>query len=191
MLAPFPALGLITGFSSLRKISSMPDQLSGKGVALTGVVLSTISLVGGIGYAGYVHATEVPDGYSRTSFVEFRPDEVEERGGKIVPPDVEKLHEQKVFIKGYMRPGTHVSKSGNPVRHNVSRFLLVRDNNQCCFGDISTVKYYDQVLVELAGNKLTDYSSRMFRIGGTLRVIPQNAKRMGQPVYTLEADYVQ
>lgn len=191
MLAPIPTIGLIVGILALNRIRSMPDQLSGRGTAVTGIVLSAIGLFGGIGYAGFVHATEVPEGYTRTSFYEFRPDEVEKRGGKAVPPDVQQLDGKQVFIKGYMRPGTHVSKSGTPVRHNVNRFLLVRDNNQCCFGDISTVKYYDQVLVQMLDNKTTNYSGGMFRMGGKLRVLPENSARAGHPVYILEADYVQ
>jgi len=191
MLAPIPLVGLAAGVAALKKIRSMPDQLSGRGAALAGIVLSTIGLFGGLGYAGLVHATEVPHGYFRTSFYEFRPDEVQTRGGKAVPPDIQRLAQTNVFIKGYMRPGTHVSKSNNPVRHNVNRFLLVRDNNQCCFGDLSDVKYYDQILVLMTGNLVTDYSSRMFRIGGKLRVLPENAQQAGQPVYILEADYVQ
>ena len=188
--APLPVLGLILGISALRKIASMPEQFSGRGPAVAGVILSSIGLLGGLGYAGVVHATEVPEGYTRTSFYEFRPDEVEQRGGKVVPPDIQDLEGKDVFIKGYMRPGTHVSKSGTPVRNNVSRFLLVRDNNQCCFGDISTVKYYDQVLVELEGNLSTSYSGGLFRVGGKLVVNPESFRRMGQTVYALKANYV-
>jgi len=191
LLSPIPVVGLTIGLRALASIHAMPDQLSGKKTALVGVVLSIVGLVGGIGYAGLVHATEVPEGYTRTAFYEFRPDEVEQRVGKLVPPDVHALDGEKVFIKGYMRPGTHVSRTDTPVRHNVSRFLLVRDNNQCCFGDISTVKYYDQVFVQLADRLTTEYSGRMFRIGGVLKIFPENAASGARlPVYTLQADYV-
>jgi len=91
-----------------------------------------------------------------------------------------------------MRPGTHVSKANTPVRHNVSRFLLVRDSNECCFGDISTVKYYDKMLVQLTGNLNTDYSSGMFRVAGKLRIAPADPSQGRlEPAYLLEADYVQ
>ena len=189
-LAPIPVVGLVTGYLSLRKIVSMPGQLSGRGAAVAGILLSAIGLFGGLGYASYVHATEVPDGYIRTSFYEFRPDQVHQRRGKTIPPEILELDQQQVFIKGFMRPGLHFSKTGTPVRNHVSGFLLVRDNNECCFGDISDVKYYDQVLVRMTGNKTTNYSGGMFRVGGKLRVLPENAQRKGQPVYILEADYV-
>jgi len=189
-LAPIPVVGLVAGWLSLQKIRSMPDQLSGRAAALIGILLSALGLFGGLGFASYVHATEVPEGYTRTSFYEFRPDQVEERGGKLVPPDVLELDQKQVFIKGFMRPSTGISKAGTPVRNHVSQFLLVRDNNQCCFGDISDVKYYDQVLVQLTGSKTTNESGGMFRMGGKLRILPQNVHRKGHPVFILEADYV-
>ncbi len=191
MLCPIPAVGLVCGLVALKKFREMPGQLSGLNAAVAGTVMSTLGLVGGLGYAGYVHATEVPPGYQRLSFYDMRPDEVEKKGGESVPRDVREMDEQSVFIKGYMRPGTHVSKGGTPVRHNVSQFLLVRDSNECCFGDISTVKYYDKMLVQLTNNLKTDYSSGMFRVAGKLRLIPA-APHQGrpEPAFLLEADYI-
>jgi hypothetical protein len=139
-----------------------------------------------LAYALWVYSTEVPPGYARTSFGDFRPDEVEQRGNLLVPRHVQALDGKKVFIKGYMRPGS------SPTRTNVRQFLLVRDNNQCCFGDISTVKYFDQVLVSTIGSLSTDYSTGLYRVGGTLRIHPENIlKGVGYPVYTLEADHLE
>jgi hypothetical protein len=163
----------------------MPDQQSGSKLAVAGVLLSVIGLVGGLGYSGYVYATEVPPGYTRTSFGEFRPDEVEQRGNLLVPRDVQELDGQKVFIKGFMRADS-IQYS-----HNVREFRLVRDNNQCCFGDLSNVKYFDQVLVSTVGSLSTDYSTGIYRVGGILHIHPENILRgVGYPVYTLEADHL-
>lgn len=186
MLCPIPLLGFILGLKSWLRIRATPDQASGAGLALVAMAVSLVSLLGGLGYASYVYSTEVPTGYTRTSFVEFRPDEVEQRGDMLVPRDVQKLDGKKVFIKGYMRADS------TPVRNNVRRFLLVRDNNQCCFGDISSVKYFDQVLVTTVGSLSTDYSTGLYRVGGTLRIHPENIlKGVGYPVYTLEADHLE
>ena len=185
MLCPIPIVGLVIGIRALAAIRAMPDQLSGRKLAWVGIVLSAIGLVGGISYAGYVHATEVPRGAIRTSFQEFRPDDQQLAEGIPVPKKVQALDGKRVFIKGYMRADS------TPVRHNVRRFLLVRDNNQCCFGDMSNLKYYDQVLVEFEDNLTTDYSTGLFRIAGTLYLHPENLKDgMNAPVYTLKADYV-
>ncbi len=186
MMCPIPALGIFVGLKAWARIRLMPDQASGSKLAMTGVLLSLLGLVGGLSYASYVYATEVPPGYERTSFDDFRPDEVEQRGDLLVPRDVQKLDGRKVFIKGFMRPGS------SPVRTNVRQFLLVRDNNQCCFGDISSVKYFDQVLVVTVGSLSTDFSTGIYRVGGTLHIHPENIVRgVGYPVYTLEADHLE
>ena len=182
MLSPVALIGLVVGLRSLARIKANPEQYTGTKLATVGALLSGVSLVGGLAFAGYVYATEVPDGYARTSFADMRPDEVEERGNVMIPPDIEALDGKKVFIKGYIRPDS------TPYRQNINKFLLVRDNQQCCFGDISTVNYFDQMAVDLQGKKTVDYSQGVFRIGGTLRVNPHNLNR-GQPVFALEADY--
>jgi hypothetical protein len=186
LLCPIPVLGLILGFYGLSKIRAMPDQLVGKKAAIAGIVLSLVGLVVGLSVASYVHATEVPAGAIRTSFQEFRPDERDELAGIPIPREVQALHGKRVFIKGYFR------QDSSPVSRNVKRFLLVRDNNQCCFGDLSSVKYYDQVMVNLDDKLTTDYSTRLFRLAGTLRIEPLYLIPGSQrPVYYLEADYVQ
>jgi hypothetical protein len=186
LLCPIPLVGLLVGWRAWTSIRAQPEQLSGSKLAASGALLSIFGLVSGLGYAGYVHATEVPPNYSRTSFQEFRPDENEERVGVPIPKEVLGLDGKQVFLKGYMRADSVT------VRHNIRRFLLVRDNYQCCFGDLSNVKYYDQVLVDFVDNLTADYSSGLFRIAGILHLHPENlGKGPGNPVYTLDADYVQ
>jgi hypothetical protein len=183
MLAPLPIIGLFMGLRGWWRVRRHPEQFTGHKLAATGIVLSIFCLIGGLSFSGYVYATEVWPGYVRTSFEELRPDEVDERGGKVVSPDVMALDGKKVFIKGYIRPGTE------NFRQNATRFLLVRDNNQCCFGDITTVKYYDQVKVDMVDRLTVDCSLKLFRLGGVLRVFPENAyKGPDAPVFALEAD---
>ncbi|MEM8944470.1 MAG: DUF4190 domain-containing protein [Planctomycetota bacterium] len=189
MLCPIPLVGLICGLVAVRNLRAMPNELSGLRAAVAGIVMSTIGLVGGLGYGVYVHATEVPPGYERLSFYDLRPDEIESKGNEIIPRDVKDLDGKEVFVKGYMRPGTHVSPGLTPVRHNVSIFMLVRDSNECCFGDISTVKYFDKMDVFLKPGLFTDYSSGMFRVAGKLRIEPPK-RGQPEPKYRLEADYV-
>ncbi len=192
MWSPVALVGLTVGLKTLAKMRSMPRQFSGSKAAIAGVLLSTFGLVGGLSYAGYVHATEVPEGYQRTSFHALRPDKIEERSGTFVPKEVQQLEGKKVFLKGYIRPGTTVTKAGTPVRQHAGRFLLVRDSNECCFGDQSKVKYYDQVLVTMVGSKMANDSRRLLRVGGTLHSDPNSLRQgLNRPVYTLEADYLQ
>ncbi|MEX0613488.1 MAG: hypothetical protein WD229_15325, partial [Pirellulales bacterium] len=152
--------------------------------ASSGLILSLTFLLGGLAYGSYVYATEVPDGYARISFNAMKPDALQERGGMVVPPEIAALDGKKVFIKGYIRPDSI------KVSRGIDRFLLVRDNNQCCFGDLSTVKYHDQVLVEMAGSRRLDFSDGILRMGGVLKVEPRNAARGPlAPVFSLRADY--
>ena len=127
--------------------------------------------------------TEVPDGYEPISFTSMKPDEMEERGGKVIPDHLRQLDGQRVFIKGYMRP--------QEFKSNLAAFLLVRDNQQCCFGPLSNVKYFDQVGVELVPPLKADYSSSVYRVGGRLKINPEFVASGGSvPVYTLVADYL-
>jgi hypothetical protein len=169
---------------ALARIRRDPELYTGRAIARLGLVMSLVFLIGGVSYGGYVYATEVPEGYTRISFNTMKPDELQELGGVIVPPEVAALNGKKVFIKGYIRPDSVTVSRG------IKRFLLVRDNNQCCFGDLSTIKYYDQIDVDMMGSRRVDYTQGVFRIGGVLRVEPQNlAKGPMLPVFSMKADY--
>ena len=192
MLTPLPIIGLVLGIKALSHMRANPDQFTGGKLAMAGTALSAVCLVGGMSFSGYVYATEVPDGYARASFAELRPDEVELRGNHFVPPGIAKLEGQKVFIKGFMRPGSHYSTGGHAVNSGIASFLLVRDSGQCCYGDLSSVKYFDQVAVVLKDKLRVNYGSGMFRMGGTLRTFPENASDTSAgPTYLLEADYAE
>ena len=186
MIAPLPLAGLLIGLRAIHQIRRDSDHLSGMKTARLGTGLSAICLFGGMAFAGFIYATEVPDGYTRTSFIEFAPDKVELEQGVAVPQDVVALDGKKVFFKGYIRPDSV------PFERGFQEFLLVRDNNECCYGDQAKVKYHDQVAVTLVDGKKADYSGSMFRVGGVLHVLPKNALRgPGFPVFRLEADYIQ
>jgi hypothetical protein len=184
LVAPIPVVGIFFALRAMGRIREYPDQFTGFGLALAGFALSLAFLVGGLSYGGYVYATEVPDGYTRTSFASMKPDELQERGGVTVPPEIAALEGKRVFIKGYIRP------SSITVPNGIKEFLLVRDSNECCFGDLSKVKYYDQMYVTMSGDKRVDYSQRVYRMGGTLHIEPQNVfGPPGKVVFSLKADY--
>ena len=184
LVAPIPVLGIVMSLRSLATIRREPEHYTGRPLAAAGLALSLLFLIGGVGYGGYVYATEVPDGYTRISFNALKPDEFEERSALVVPPDIAALDGQKVFIKGYIRPDS-IS-----VTRGVKQFLLVRDNNQCCFGDLSSIKYFDQMSVDMVGSRTVDYSQGILRMGGILKVEPQNVTRGPMaPVFSLRADY--
>jgi hypothetical protein len=184
LVAPIPILGIAVSLWSLSRIRRDPEYYTGRPIALLGLLMSLGFLVGGVGYGGYVFATEVPEGYTRISFAGMKPNELEERGGVIVPPEIASLDGKRIFIKGYIRPDSISIPRG------IKSFLLVRDNNQCCFGDLSKINYFDQMYVDMAGSQTVDYSTGVFRMGGILKIEPQNARRVSAaPVFSLRADY--
>lgn len=191
LMAPLPIIGLGLGVKALSQLRAHPEQFTGHRFAKVGTTLSAFCLIAGLAFSSYVYATEVPDGYVRSSFSELRPDEVEQRGNRLIPDSVAKLDGKKVFIKGYMRPGSHYSGS-HAVSKGINSFLLVRDNAQCCYGDLSSVKYFDQVAVVMKDPLRVNYGSGLFRMGGTLRTFPENAGNTAAgPTYLLEADYAE
>jgi hypothetical protein len=184
LVTPIPILGMFISLRSLARIRRESDQYTGKWLAIAGLALSTFFLVSGVGYGFYVYRTEVPDGYDRISFETLRPTEQQERGGVYVPPEVKALAGKRVFIKGYIRPGSA------PVRTGIDRFLLVRDNNQCCFGDLSKVNYFDQMAVQITSSHRVEDTLDILRMGGILEINEQNlALGPGYPVFSLKADY--
>ncbi len=182
VMGALPLTGLIVGAVALKNVRQMSDILTGRLLALAGMALSALFLIGGLTLASYVYATEVPDGYARIGFAELRPDDDQRRAGHVVPPELMKYDGQKVFIKGYMRPSS--------TRFQLTQFLLVRDNNECCFGK-NEPAYFDRVQITLRNKLRADYSTRLFRLAGTLRILPE-ADRMGPgyTVFSLEGDYL-
>ena len=183
-----PIVGIIMSLMAIRKIRKNSDIYTGMVFAQFGLGLSAAMLFYGLGSAAYKHATEVPDGYERISFATLQPSEKDKVAGRPVPkPVFEMLTQQTpVFIKGYIRPGSSDSRTG------ATQFLLVRDNNTCCFGDLSKVQYFDQILVTLDRGITTDTDLSVTRVGGQLLVNPMNLGRGPEyPVYELRADHIE
>ena len=183
-VCPIPLTGLFVGLHALSTIRRTPDELTGWHLAIAGTALSSVFLVSGMTWAMYIYATEVPEGYARISFTLMQPDDRESRNGVVVPEDILQHNDGRVFIKGYMRPSSQ--------SFQLDEFLLVRDNNECCFGAMDKVKYYDRIHVRLVAPRRLDYRSGIVRVGGILHIAPKNAQ-LGpdHTVFTLQADHTQ
>jgi len=183
LLCPIPLIGLVVGMRSWRSIRRRPDELTGMRLAVAGILLSAVSLAGGLALAAYNYATEVPEGYARLSFAMLKPDVGARRRRTLVPADVLQLSGKKVSIRGYMRPSSQ--------RYRLREFLLVRDNYQCCFGALDKVKYHDLVQVRLVGALRADFRTQSLRVSGTLHVDPDSVQPGAeQAVFALEADHI-
>ncbi len=177
-----PLIGIALSSYALLKVKRQRDELSGEGLARTGLILSAAFAVLGPARLTYEYMTEVPDGYQRVTYAELQPDPAQT--GQLMPPSALDLEGKRVFIKGYMYPGR--DKDG------IREFLLVRDQGDCCFG--GDPKITDRIHVKLVGPLRVAFQSRMHKVAGTFHVAPadntiDNAK--GGVFYHLEADYVQ
>jgi hypothetical protein len=55
---------------------------------------------------------------------------------------------------------------------------------------LSKVDYFDQMYVDMLGSRTVDYSQGVFRMGGILKIEPQNIGRgQSTTVFSLQADY--
>jgi len=71
---------------------------------------------------------------------------------------VEDLLGRKILIRGYILPSFQQS--------GITQFVLVRDNQECCFGP-NAAALYDCMIVEMAPGKSADYTIRPVTVEGT------------------------
>jgi hypothetical protein len=176
-----PAFGIVTGLIAWRRIATRPEDLAGKPLAIAGVVGSTLLMCGGLGRLTYVEATEAPRDAIRINYDQLQPDPT--ISGQVVPPAALALEGKRVFIKGYAFPGGQQT--------GIKQFVLVRDNNQCCFG--GNPQLTDMIEVTLRGSLEMTYTTRMRKLAGTfhVRVGQQGVDGLRAAIYHLDADYLQ
>lgn len=175
-----PALAILLGVVSWRRIAANPLELTGKPLAMVGIALGTVFWAGGASWLSYVYVTEVPEGYDRISYSILQPADNEGPGD--IPAVAENLDGKRVFIKGYIYP-----PPGAPPF--VTSFLLVRDKGDCCFG--GNPKITDRILVDIASPGKLEYSEGIHALAGTFRLQPSDRAEgaEGGVWYRLEADY--
>jgi hypothetical protein len=183
-----PLIGAILGFTALLKILRHPDELTGKWPALIGTVAGALTVVGGIGLQAYILMTEVPDGYKHISWYDLKPHDANEP--LPIPREMLRLHDKKVFIKGYVHPS--VSGTGP-----VDKCMLVGDMDTCCFG--GNPKLVERIDAVFENNLKISYSTRRRKLGGTLKLLvnPNDVRTFFKPddgtagpYYVLMVDYL-
>ena len=177
-----PFLSICFGLFALSQIKKYPDELTGSRATKIGMLISAIALVTSVSMYCLIYATEVPEGYQRISFYTLEPNK------RTKLPVAEKAFEldgQKVFVKGYVRPGMK--------KNRLKKFILVGDFGSCCFG--GNPKITDVIAVSLINeDDYVNYGYRLRRIGGEfiLHRRPKAVQEKDLPsiVYEIEADYV-
>ena len=178
----FPLLGLCFGIVALLNIRKYPDELVGKIPAQIGTLVCAACFVGAVGVHSYIWFTEVPEGYQRISFSTLNGDP---KSGKDYSEEAVALDGQKVFVRGYVRPGVKKTK--------LNKFIMVGDFGSCCFG--GSPKIWDIVAVDIKTDKTVDYGYGRRKIGGVFQLNkrPRAAKDKEIPgiVYEIQADHVE
>ncbi len=75
---------------------------------------------------------------------------------------IQALDGKKVKLRGFILPSTLFSET------NINEFVLVRDNQQCCFGPGAAL--FDCVVVNLVGGVTTDFTTRPVTVTGTFKL---------------------
>ena len=176
-----PLLALVFSLLGLYIIRKYPTEYTGRRAAKTGLILSAFTLVVATGLHIHEYATEVRPGYQRISYRMLKDD-----AGTRLPysEKAEELDGKKVFLKGWVRPGTN--------RNNLKDFILVGDFGACCFG--GNPKITDVVAVSIQTDQRVNYSLRLRKISGTFRLNKQAAttseKEVPRVFYQIDADFV-
>ena len=181
-LVAIPLVGVALSSFAWWKVKRHRDELTGERLARAGLVLSLVFLVAGPATLTYQYLTEVPDGYTRISYVELQPDP--NQVGQQVPPSALEFEGKRVFIKGYVYPGRE--------KDGIRKFILCRDQGDCCFG--GNPKITDRIQVTLADPLRLRYQPRLHKLGGTFHVEARHSTvggGGGGVFYHLTADYLE
>jgi hypothetical protein len=73
---------------------------------------------------------------------------------------VEAMNGKKIRIRGYILP--------TPQQHGIRQFVLVRDNQECCFGPGAAL--YDCILVEMKPGNTADFTIRPIAVEGIFNI---------------------
>ena len=154
---------MIWGVVALRQIRARPDELTGRGMAWAGLVLSAVLIPAGPAWVYYQEISPVPAGYKWISYDQLQPDP--KVIGEVVPHSAVALNDEKVYIKGYVYAGSETA--------GIQKFVLCRDAGTCCFG--GNPKITDRIVVSLANPSGMIYTKQPVRVAGTFRLSPRQA----------------
>jgi hypothetical protein len=94
---------------------------------------------------------------------------------------IEEMDGHKIRIRGYILP--------TPQKHGIKEFVLVRDNQECCFGPGAAL--YDCILVQMKQGNSADFTIRPIAVDGTFNVHVTELGGKQLAVYQMDGDSVQ
>jgi hypothetical protein len=175
-------LGVAIAWRCLSQIRRSDGELGGKWLATLGLWTSAAFLVGGSSLQAYQYQMELPAGFRRVNFAQeiSKPQFVIDRNGnQQIAPEVRALASQKIFLKGYMYPTRDTE--------GLTEFILVKDNQQCCFGGQPALT--DMIHVRLQGGARLDYTDRLVSVAGVFQIVEAPPSGPLSPIYALDATH--
>ncbi|TWT45481.1 hypothetical protein RAS1_19060 [Phycisphaerae bacterium RAS1] len=138
------------------------------GTAEGGYRAVSFDLLAGFQYASYI-ADEAPEGDSATP-------------PRVIPPEVETLHDRKVDVTGFMIP-IELEKD------RAKSFLLVKDRLICCFGRMP--KPNEWIFVEMEGRATADMVSDVpATVRGTIEIREEIRDGVVMGLYNMKGESV-
>ncbi len=176
-----PAVGVLLGYLALRRIAQVPEEMTGRGLAFSGLILSVVFGTFGCTVLAVAKAREFPSGYDELTYRDLQPDS--NVPGERIPPKAYDsqyvpLRDNRVGIKGYMVPTRYQA--------GLKQFILCPSISNCGFCTPNP-KPTEMVLVRLQGDLEARYTTHEIKVGGKFRV--DEASPFGVP-YRLDADYL-
>lgn len=91
------------------------------------------------------------------------PIEIDQRfEDELLTDDVKSLDGRRVKLRGYILPTTLFRQTG------IRQFILVRDNQECCFGPGAAL--FDCVVVDMIPGETTDFATRPVTVEGVFTI---------------------
>ncbi|MCH2115865.1 MAG: DUF3299 domain-containing protein [Pirellulales bacterium] len=99
----------------------------------------------------------------------------------LLTPEIEQLFGKRIRIRGYIFPTLK--------KHGLTRFVLVRDNLDCCFGPGAAL--FDCIVVEMQEGQTAEYTIRPVAVEGTFGLKIEEIDNTVVAIYRLEGERVE
>lgn len=103
---------------------------------------------------------------------------------EMLTDEIEELHEKSVILRGFILDTSVFQRTG------IKEFVLIRDNQECCFGP--GAKVHHNVWVNMDEGQTTKFSFRPVEVHGKFSIRPWHSPEDGKcySVYHLQASKV-
>jgi hypothetical protein len=182
-----PIIAIALAVRALKRIQYASLEYTGEVFARAAIALAIVMWLAGMFIHHYIRTHTIPTGYTPITFDTLQPSTDQE--GELIPPSAYNLEpsdnnpDKRIYITGYIYPGRRSI--------NIKEFILVPSLAHCNFCT-QQLKSTEMMTVKLTGDLVTDYTAKLIKVGGKLRIDrEQLINPYGGLPYQLEADFFQ